>query len=88
MKNSFTLNDLIRFVCGDNGEVGLSDSEVACKPGDQYCKEDRKSSNNELLYSGLPISPDKRIINNILNYSRALSIVNTKNSGNFNLLLN
>ena len=88
MKNSFTLNELILIVCGEQGETDMSDMEVACQTDDLYKKDDRKLSNIDLLNLGLSISPDKRIINNILNYSRALSIMNTKNSGNFNLLMN
>ncbi len=88
MKNSFTLDELILIVCGEQGETDMSDMEVACQTDDLYKKDDRKLSNTDLLNLGLSISPDKRIINNILNYSRALSIMNTKNSGNFNLLMN
>ena len=36
----------------------------------------------------IPAGPDKRIISNILNYSRALSVMKTKQAGNVNLLLN
>ncbi len=34
------------------------------------------------------IGPDKRIVSNILSYSRALSVMKTKGAGNINLLLN
>ncbi len=82
MKNSFTLNELISFVCNGKSENNMSNVEIANK------KDHRRYSNSEMLDSGLSISPDKRIINNILNYSRALSIVQTKNSGNFRLMMN
>ena len=88
MKNSFTLNELILIACGEKGGTDMSDMEVACQTDGQSNRSDRKLKNINLLNSGLSISPDKRIINNILNYSRALSIVNTKGSGNFSLLLN
>lgn len=88
MKNSFTLNELILFVCGEKRGADMNDMEIACQTGSDCKRDDRKLSDIDLLNSGLSISPDKRIINNILNYSRALSIVNTKNSGNFNLLMN
>jgi hypothetical protein len=32
--------------------------------------------------------PDKRIVSNILSYSRALSVMKTKGAGQINLLLN
>ena len=82
MKNSFTLNELISFVCGEKSEVDENNVEIAYKTDHQdHC-------NNEMLDSRLSISPNKRIIENILNYSRALSIVQTKDSGNFNLMMN
>ena len=34
------------------------------------------------------VGPDKRIIDNILSYSRALSVMKTKGAGHINLLLN
>ena len=35
-----------------------------------------------------PVGPDKQIVSNILNYSRALSVIKTKRAGNVSLLLN
>ena len=35
-----------------------------------------------------PEGPDERIITNILNYSRALSVIKTKRAGVLNLLMN
>ena len=34
------------------------------------------------------IAPDKRVVQNILSYSKALSVMKTKCAGNINLLLN
>lgn len=45
-------------------------------------EERRKYSTDDLAV------PDKRIVSNIMNYSKALSVIKTKASGNFNLLLN
>lgn len=88
MKSSFTLNELILSVCGENEEADAGDAEVACQTGCQCNKPHQKLSDNNLLNSGLTISPDKRIVDNILNYSRALSVVNTESSGNFSLMMN
>jgi len=82
MKNSFTLNELISFVCNGKSEDDMISVEIANK------SDHRRYSNNKMLDSGLSISPDKRIISNILNYSRALTIVQTKSSGNFRLMMN
>lgn len=82
MKKSYTLNELINFVNGEKREEYPNEKDIACQT------DHRKMSNRDLLDSSMSISPDKRIINNILNYSRALSMVNTKNSGNFSLMMN
>lgn len=82
MKNSFTLNELISFVCSGKSGNDMNNVEIACKTSH------RRHRNSEMLDSGLSISPDKRIISNILSYSRALSIVQTEKSGNFNLMMN
>lgn len=82
MKKSYTLNELINFVNGEKMEADPNGKDVACQT------DPRKMSKSELLDSSLSISPDKSIISNILNYSRALSMVNTKNSGNFSLMMN
>ncbi|MCD4695602.1 MAG: hypothetical protein K8S16_05105 [Bacteroidales bacterium] len=42
---------------------------------------DLKSGDEQFL-------PDKRIINNILSYSRALNVIKINNAGNINLLMN
>ena len=82
MKNSFTFNELISFVCGENEKTEKTEVEVACQT------DNCGLSNSKMSNFSLSISPEKRIINNILNYSRALSIVRTKEAGNFNLMMN
>ena len=82
MKKSYTLNELINFVNGEKREGDQNEQDVTCQT------DNRKISKRELLDSNMAISPDKRIIDNILNYSRALSMVNTKKTGNFNLIMN
>lgn len=82
MKKSYTLNELINFVNGEEREGNPNEQDVACQT------DNRKVSKRDLLDSNVLISPDKRIIDNILNYSRALSMVNTRNSGNFSLMMN
>ena len=42
---------------------------------------------NQIGMNDLP-GPDKRIINNIMSYSRALAVLKTKQTGHVNLLLN
>jgi hypothetical protein len=82
MKKSYTFNELINAVNGDKWEEDPNEKDVSCQT------DHRKTSKKELLDLNMSISPDNRIISNILNYSRALSMVNTKNSGNFSLMMN
>jgi len=77
MKKSYTLNELISFVNSEKRGTDLNDKDIVCQ-------ENRYQKDN-LLDSRLSISPDNRIISNILSYSRALSVVNTKSSGSFSL---
>ena len=73
MKDSFTfLNDLILF--SDNNDVESQDD----------MNEEKEHSD---WYDG-SIKPDQRVINNIMNYSRALSVMRTKRVGNLSILLN
>lgn len=79
MKNSFTLDDLI-----------LSD----------YCETQNSDEvkNSDLMHldfnlkqeldESFSVSPDKRIIHNILCYSNALCLISTKRAGNIKLLMN
>jgi len=57
-----------------NGDGSKSDDEMI----DEYCRVDV----DELA------GPDKRIVDNILSYSRALSVIKTKRIGNVNVLMN
>lgn len=81
MKKSYDLNELISFVNGEKSWTCLTDTNVTCQA--ENCHQQ-----DEFAEVGTSASPDKRIISNILNYSRALSIVDTKSSGNFSLIMN
>ncbi len=81
MKKSYTLIELISFVNGEKKGTGLNDNDIACQTDSRYEEDNLHDAN-------FSISPDNRIINNILNYSRALSMVDTKSSGNFSLIMN
>ncbi|MCB0804185.1 MAG: hypothetical protein KDC05_00215 [Bacteroidales bacterium] len=73
MKDSFTFfNDQILFTGNENTES--HDDMKEDGDNTDWCSENAK--------------PDKRIINNIISYSRALSVMRTKRAGTINLLMN
>jgi hypothetical protein len=47
-----------------------------------------RNGDDEVECDALPREPEKRIITNILNYSRALTVMKTKKAGTINLLMN
>lgn len=81
MKNSFTLDDLILSnYCETHNSDEMKISDLIKLDFDlrqEMCNQDDCS-----------VSPDKRIVNNILCYSRALDVFPTKRAGNINILMN
>ncbi len=79
MKSSFTLDDLILSnYCETHNSNEMKNSDLMHL--DFNLKQE--------LDDSLPVSPDKRIINNILSYSQALCVLSTKRAGNINILMN
>ena len=73
MKDSFTFfNELILFPKDDK-----TDSQ-----------DDMSDDGEPAEYEHREMVPDKRIINNILSYSRALNVLRTKQTGDVRLLMN
>lgn len=60
----------------------LFSTSFGSESGGEMVEERRQTTVSDLA------GPDKRIISNILNYSRALSVLKTKRAGDINLLLN
>lgn len=78
MKSYFTLNDLILYTFCETEkqeDIGLFNSINSV--------EKRKRD-----FQSLRVSPNRRILNNIFSYARALSVLKTEKAGNFNLLMN
>ncbi|MCB2220536.1 MAG: hypothetical protein KQI35_09085 [Bacteroidetes bacterium] len=87
MKSSFTFDDLFLFAYNETLET--EDHMVHREQEDQELKNELKEMmGNDLTSDDESVSPDKRIICNIMSYSRALSVIRTKQAGNINLLLN
>ena len=79
MKNSFTLDDLILSnYCETHNSIEMNKSDLMHL--DFNLKQE--------LDDNLSVSPDQRIINNILSYSQALYVLPTKRVGNINILMN
>jgi len=79
MKNSFTLDDLILSnYCETHNSNAMNKSDLMHL--DFNLKQE--------LDDNFSVSPDQRIINNILSYSQALCVLPTKGAGNVNVLMN
>jgi hypothetical protein len=87
MKSSFTFDDLFLFAYNETLET--EDHMVRREQETHELKNELKGMlGNDLTFDDESASPNKRIISNIMSYSRALSVVRTKQAGNINLLLN
>jgi hypothetical protein len=84
MKNPFTIDDLI---LSDFCET--CDSDKMKTSGlirlDSELRQEMSCYFEELSNS---VSPDSRIVSNVLSYSRALCVLPTKSNGNINMLMN
>jgi hypothetical protein len=88
MKKSFTLNDffLLNHIETDKWlDQEISRTTFAV---DDLNHETVRCSNQVCGISNVISAPEKRITDNIMNYSRALCVVKTSNLGFFNILLN
>jgi hypothetical protein len=88
MKNSFTLHDF--FLLCHNETDGWKDQELTT---DGFSEEGWRNEYPDYYpHSGKSldtlVAPDKKIIDNIMGYARALYQVKTKTSGYFSILLN
>ena len=87
MKSSFTIDDLFLF---EYYETHLSNDHMVHP---EIEANEMKTELEELMGSDQAsdencVSPDERIISNIMSYSRALNVVRTRQAGNITLLMN
>ncbi len=87
MKSPFTLDDLFLFAYNETHETEdhMLRRESEANEMKNELKDMMASEQSEEEHC---VSPDKRIISNIMSYSRALNVVRTKQAGNINLLMN
>ncbi len=88
MEKSFTQNDLILFAYN---ETDKTEDEKLFKSMQENAELKENYKMILLMkYSvdSIVVSPEKRITNNIMNYSKALWAFKSEASGNFNILMN
>jgi hypothetical protein len=86
MKNSFTLNDLIQFAFKGAKQTEKND-EGKMETDEEIHDYQSMIGMNLWSDSSFP-APDKRIVNNILNYSKSLSVYKLKSIGVMNVMMN
>lgn len=83
MKDSFTLDDLIFFAYCETSELeerNLFDtSRTDSKLKDEF---------RDLFIDSSKVAPEKRIIDNIMSYARALCVIKTERAGVLNFIMN
>ena len=87
MKSSYTPNDLILFAYCETKKPEQQNLYKELRT-DKSLREEFKSILGDKFYVDSSfISPGKRIVSNLISYSKALFVMKTK-AGNFNLLMN
>lgn len=88
MHRSFTLNDLILFAYSEPDETDSNSYYDLIRENKNLSREYKAICKIKQYFANKKVGPSKSTINNILNYSKALSVNSTKKAGNFSLLLN
>jgi len=88
MKKNYTLNDLILFAYNETDSVNKNLISKTIKSNKKLNTQYKSILKVKKALNSINVSPGKNVINNILNYSRALNILNSKAIGNISLILN
>jgi hypothetical protein len=83
MKDSYTLDDLIFYAyceTEDLGETRLFDNSKA--------EEKFRNEFKSMFLDSKKVSPDRRLIDNIMSYARALCVIKTERAGVLNFIMN
>ncbi len=83
MKNTFTLNDFNLFF-NESGITGQGSDSWA----ENFFNKEKEMRTGKNILNSVTVSPDKRVLDNIFGYSRALAVFKTKSAGMVNLLMN
>lgn len=84
MKNTFTLNDFNLFF-NESNIAGQSSEDALTK---QFFDKEDNMRTGKKIFNGIAVSPEKRILDNIFGYARALAVFKTKRAGTVNILMN
>ena len=88
MENFFTKNDLILFAYNETNKTDVDKLSKSIRANPKLMDNYKSILSMKYSVDSVLVSPQKRIVNNIMNYSRALWIAHTEHSGNFNVLMN
>ncbi|MDD2631617.1 MAG: hypothetical protein RBR47_02810 [Bacteroidales bacterium] len=88
MQNPFTLNDLMFFAYSDPEFSEGNRYRNMIETDENLSKKFNTVLRVKRYVAKLKVEPSQRAINNILNYSRALSVIKTQRTGNFSMMLN
>lgn len=88
MKKNYTLNDLILFTYNETDSINKNLISKTIKSNQKLNTEYKSILKVKDALNSINVSPGKNVINNILSYSRALNILNSKAIGNISLILN
>lgn len=88
MHRSFTLNDLILFAYTEPENAEAESYRNLIRGNKFLTREYKTICRVKRYFASKKVGPSESTINNILNYSKALSVNSTKQAGNFSLLLN
>jgi hypothetical protein len=88
MEKFFTQNDLILFAYNETEKTDDEKLFKSMQTNTQLTDNYKSILSMKYCVESALVSPQKRILNNIMNYSRALWIAHTEHSGDFNVLMN
>ncbi|MBN3033998.1 MAG: hypothetical protein JW861_00280 [Bacteroidales bacterium] len=82
------MNDLIRFTHNETAEDENGEFHRLLSENGHFMKRYAGFSASRLILEGYQVSPPQRIIRNLMGYSRALVMVETRQTGNLPVILN
>ncbi|MBN2173252.1 MAG: hypothetical protein JW731_03920 [Bacteroidales bacterium] len=88
MKNSFTPNDLILFAYSDTKGTRERKFYEEMQADEHLLKEFQNILGVKFCIDSSIVAPQKRTINNLLSYSRAMVIFKTNSIGTINKVMN
>ncbi len=88
MQHFNTLNDLILFAYSESNMPNAAAYRSVIDANGNLSREYKSILRLKSYFKKLKVGPSEFVINNILNYSKALSVTRLRNAGNISLLMN